>query len=83
VAKIAVENGLDNVKQALQNSGHEVVSLNESSMKHCECCVISGLDQNMMGMSELATEGRVINARGMTAEEVVNEVNETLSKVKQ
>ena len=83
MAKIAVENGLDNVKQALQNSGHEVVSLNESNMKNCECCVISGLDQNMMGMSELETEGRVINARGMTAEEVVNEVNETLSKVKQ
>jgi hypothetical protein len=75
MARIAVEDSLGNVKQALQNSGHEVVSLDENSMQNCQCCVISGQDKNVMGIGERATQANIVNAEGMNADEVVNQVN--------
>lgn len=79
MAKIAVENSLEDVKNALQQNGHEVVSMDSGNLQNCDCCVISGQDQNMMGMSETATQASVINAQGMTADEIVQRVNQSLS----
>lgn len=42
MAKIAVEEQLSNIMQALENNGHQVVTLNESTIQDCEYCVISG-----------------------------------------
>jgi AhpD family alkylhydroperoxidase len=80
MAKIAVEDSLTNVKQALQNSGHEVVSLGASNMQGCDCCVISGQDQNVMGMSNAETSASVINADGMSADQVVEAVNRSIGQ---
>ncbi|MDQ0338016.1 hypothetical protein J2S00_000799 [Caldalkalibacillus uzonensis] len=80
MAKIAVEDSLGNVKQILQENGHEVVSLNGGNVPDCDCCVVSGQDDNVMGMEELATEVSVINAEGLTAEEVLSAVSERLNR---
>ncbi|GIP36153.1 YkuS family protein [Paenibacillus sp. J2TS4] len=80
MARIAVENTLGDVKNALQNSGHEVMHLDENSVQNCDCCVISGLDQNVMGIAVPETQASVINAQGMTAEEVVNQVNQRINQ---
>lgn len=77
MAKIAVENSLTNVKQALQDNGHEVVSLS-AGLDACDCCVISGEDKNMMGIADRATKASVVNAEGMTADEVARRVDESL-----
>lgn len=75
MAKIAVEQSLTAVKQELQNRGHQVVDLkNESDAKNCDCCVISGADNNVMGMQNVVTQGSVIDASGLTAEEVCQQV---------
>ncbi|MBP1155660.1 MULTISPECIES: YkuS family protein [unclassified Paenibacillus] len=79
MAKIAVENSLEDVKNALQQNGHEVISMDSGNLQNCDCCVISGQDQNMMGMSETATQASVINAQGMSADEIVQRVNQSLS----
>ncbi|GIP38483.1 UPF0180 protein [Paenibacillus sp. J31TS4] len=76
MARIAVENSLGSVKQALEQNGHEVVSMENAS--GCDCCVVSGMDQNMMGMAEVTTQASVINAEGMTAEDVVQAVQARL-----
>lgn len=73
MVKVAVEQGLSDIQQALQENGHEVVSMD--NFKGASCCVVSGQDQNMMGMSDIFTQTPVINANGMTAQEVVEEVN--------
>ena len=78
MAKIAVENSLTNVKQALENSGHQVVSMDTGSVQNCDCCVISGQDKNMMGFAQTATQASVINADGLSADEVVRQVNDRL-----
>jgi hypothetical protein len=80
MAKIAVEDSLTNIKQALQNSGHEVVSLGASNMQDCQYCVISGQDENMMGMANVETQGSVINASGLTADQVLEQVSRGLGQ---
>ena len=79
MAKIGVEESLSDVQQALRDKGHEVVQLNhEHDAATCDCCVISGLDQNVMGMQDVTIEGPVINADGLTADQVCSEVESRL-----
>ncbi len=79
MAKIGVEQSLSAVQEALRNQGHEVVELKqEYDTKNCDCCVISGMDQNVMGMQDTTMKGPVINADGLTAEQVCQEVDSRL-----
>ena len=79
MAKIGVEQALTNVSQALRAKGHEVVELKqESDAGDCACCVISGLDSNVMGMHDTVTKASVIEANGLTAEEVCSMVENRL-----
>ncbi|PWA13356.1 hypothetical protein DCC39_00220 [Pueribacillus theae] len=79
MAKIGVEQSLTNVSEALQNNGYEVVTLKqESDAKNCDVCVITGQDENMMGIQNTITEGSIINASGLSAEEVCQEVETRL-----
>src|SRR5699024_6064401 len=51
MARIGVEPSLTNVKDALTDMGHEVVDLhNEEDATNCDYAVISGVDENMMGI---------------------------------
>ncbi|MGG5253988.1 YkuS family protein [Neobacillus sp. SM06] len=79
MAKIGVEESLTNVQQALREKGYEVVELKqESDARGCDCCVVTGLDSNVMGMQDKITNGSVIDADGMTADQVVNELENRL-----
>lgn len=78
MARIAVEDSLSQVKEALQNAGHEVVTMNEGSAQSCDCCVVTGLDENVMGMADTATQAPVINAAGLSSDEIVQQVNSRL-----
>lgn len=79
MAKIGVEESLTNVQQALRDKGYEVVEIkHESDAENCDCCVITGLDSNMMGMHDTFTKGSVIEANGMSANEVCQEVESRL-----
>lgn len=74
--KVAVENNLDSVKNMLQQNGYEVVNLEGESVPDCDCCVISGLDHNMMGMANTATDVSVINAEGLTDDEIMEQIRQ-------
>ncbi|MDP4084932.1 MAG: YkuS family protein [Bacillota bacterium] len=75
MAKIGVEQSLTNVQQALREKGYDVVELKqESDAKSCDCCVVTGLDSNVMGMQDTYTKGSVIDANGLSADEVCKEV---------
>ncbi|KGX91569.1 hypothetical protein N781_03490 [Pontibacillus halophilus JSM 076056 = DSM 19796] len=81
MARIGVEGTLSDVSQALQSKGHDVVELkSENDAQSCDCCVISGQDQNVMGISNAVTNGAVINAHGMTADEVCQAVDQQGSR---
>ncbi|MDM5334280.1 YkuS family protein [Ureibacillus composti] len=77
---IGVEQSLSNVEQALQAKGYEVKQLrSEQDAKNCDCCVITGQDENVMGISNIVTEGSVINAHGLSADEVCERVEKLLN----
>lgn len=76
---IGVEQSLTNVEDALKAKGFEVIQLrNEEDAKNCAACVITGQDENVMGISDIVTAGSVINASGLSADEIVNRVEKLL-----
>jgi hypothetical protein len=77
--RIGVEESLQNVVQALREKGHDVVELKqESDAQGCDCCVVTGLDSNVMGIQNAATQGSVIEASGLSADQVCQQVESRL-----
>nr|WP_246860976.1 YkuS family protein [Bacillus sp. REN3] len=77
MARIGVEQSLTNVSEALREQGHEVVELRqESDAQGCDYCVVSGIDSNVMGMHDVAIAGSVIEASGLSAEEVCRQIDQ-------
>jgi len=73
--RIAVEEGLTNVVQALQEEGFEVTKLTEGRLPDVAAAVVSGMSNNFMGIAD--TDGNkmpVIEAAGRTAQEIVDSV---------
>jgi hypothetical protein len=80
MAKVAVENGLSDVKDALQSNGYEVVSIDQ--VGEAACAVITGEDHNMMGMANTQTKASVIQADGLSANEIVDQVKQRIQQIK-
>ncbi|WLR52133.1 YkuS family protein [Bacillus tianshenii] len=79
--RIGVEQSLSDIQQALQEKGYEITQLKqEQDVNGCDCCVITGQDENVMGISTAAFEGAVIEARGLTAEQVCQEVEQRIGR---
>ncbi len=78
--RIAVSDSLSPVKQMLNREGFEVVNLESNAdlsqigMNDYHAVVVSGLDQNMLGMQDISTKAVVINAAGKRPEEVLEEL---------
>ncbi|UOE93014.1 MULTISPECIES: YkuS family protein [Bacillaceae] len=73
--RIGVEQSLTDVQQELQARGYDVIQLKqEQDAQGCDCCVITGQDQNVMGIQNTVTNGSVITADGKTAEEICQTV---------
>ncbi|SDI41104.1 YkuS family protein [Natribacillus halophilus] len=80
MARIGVEQSLSDVQAALQEKGHDVVPLQqEQDAMDCDCCVTTGMDSNVMGMSDTATQAPVIEAHGMNTEQICEKVEDRLN----
>lgn len=81
MAKIGVEESLTNVQEALRAMGYEVVQIrNENDMENCDCCVITGLEENVMGIASSVPEGAVIDARGYSADEICEQIQHRMNQ---
>lgn len=77
--KVGVEPSLKDVEQALQAKGYDVISLqNQEDAAQCDCCVVSGQQENMMGIQDTNTQSAVISAQGLTANEVCERVEQSI-----
>jgi len=75
MAVIGVEEALTNVQEALRDKGYEVKTIkNEQDVQGCDCCVVTGSEMNAMGINDTMTKAPVIDAKGMSAEDIVKEV---------
>ncbi|MDO9573524.1 MAG: YkuS family protein [Candidatus Contubernalis sp.] len=81
--KVAVSPYLHSVKEKLHKEGIEVVELDSEDIHHLSndisAVIISGGDENMMGMQDIQGEIPVINAQGKTAEEIATQVKNKLT----
>jgi len=78
---IAVEGGLSQVEQALRQEGFQVTKLTPGAMTKVDAAVVSGMSDNFMGIQD--TNGNkfpVIDAAGMTADEIVRQIKERAGK---
>lgn len=81
MARIGVEQALTNISEALREKGHKIVDLKqESDAQGCDCCVVSGIDSNVMGMQDTQMQGSVIEANGLSADEVCQQVEQRTSR---
>ncbi|SMC75333.1 YkuS family protein [Sporomusa malonica] len=70
--KVAVEDNLSTIKQALEKRGYTVVS--PKSTESVMACVVMGMDNNLMDIQNTITKAPVIDAAGMTPEQVVSRI---------
>lgn len=80
MTKVAVEQGLEPFKEALEDAGFQVVDLkspDEVGRIRPHAVVVSGVDSNFMGM-DLSQKLTVVNASARSPEEVVGEVRRAL-----
>ncbi|TCO79361.1 YkuS family protein [Marinisporobacter balticus] len=76
MTKIAVEKSLENVRNYLQNQGCDVMALEntKSNLKKFDLIVVSGQNSNLLGMQDTSTKATVINAKGMSPQDVYKQV---------
>lgn len=77
--KIAVEQNLTPVKDYLTGKGYQVecITFNDQSftkLKDYDAIVVTGLKNDFLGMQDTMTGAAIINATGMTPEEVEKEI---------
>ena len=70
--KVAVEENLTGIKKALEQRGYTVVS--PKSGESVTACVVMGMDNNLMDIQNTITKAPVIDAAGMTAEQVISRI---------
>ncbi|MFZ5968156.1 MAG: YkuS family protein [Bacillota bacterium] len=79
--KVAVERGLENIKSFLSTKGYTVTDLDSirTNLDSVDAIVVSGQDTNFLGMQDTTTRTAVINAKGMSAEDVHSRLKNRLS----
>ena len=71
---IAVEDNLSPVKSFLAARGCRIVDVEEAKSKQADVIVLSGCDQNLMGMQDMIANAPVINASGKMPQEVWEDI---------
>lgn len=73
---IAVEEGLSQIRSALEEEGYVVVKPGASD--RIDATVITGMDENIMGMQDISNKSVVIDASGKTAGQILNDLKQRL-----
>ncbi len=84
--KIGVEKGLSTIADYLNAQGYSVEILGEDLKSNVTKCnnldviVTADYNTNMMGFSDTSTKIPIINASGLTAEEIKNMIEQKTTK---
>ena len=78
--KVGIEKPLSNVRKYLESRDCYVEVLesynkeSQRALNKFDAIVVTGADSNFMGMEDVMTTTRVINAQGKTEDEIYNDV---------
>jgi len=81
--RIAIEENLTPIKNFLSDKGFNVesISINQKyteQMRNYDALIIAGSNRNFLGISDTNTKAVVIDANGMSPEQVYNELRSRL-----
>ncbi|NLO39453.1 MAG: YkuS family protein [Ruminiclostridium sp.] len=79
--KIAVQKGLTPVQEYLEDQGYEVETVEfdaftQAQNEDYDAIVLTGMSSDFLGMQDTATGAPVIDATGMTPEEIFEQINQ-------
>lgn len=79
--KIAVEQSLTPVKDFLAQKGYTVESVDFNKeftrgMDKYYAVVITGVNENFLGVEDINTKAAIINAKGLTAEQIYTQIEQ-------
>ena len=79
--KIAVQRGLTPVKEYLEGQGYNVETVEfdaytKAQNEDYDAIVLTGMSSDFLGMQDTATGAPVIDATGMTPEEIFEQINQ-------
>lgn len=80
--KIGIEKGLSNIVDYLTSEGYSVEVLSESidnnipKLHGLDAIVTAGYNTDMLGISDTETKAPVVNAKGLTPEEVKSRIEQ-------
>ncbi|WBW97491.1 YkuS family protein [Oceanirhabdus sp. W0125-5] len=83
--KVAVQKGLGPIKNHLENEGFKVKEFDnrkksaKNYLNKFDAVVITGESKDFMGIETTLTNASVINADGMSAEDVKNELDKQMT----
>ncbi len=69
--RVAIEEGLSNVRRAVEAKGWQAVPLDEARRAAVDAIVCTGQDEDLFGDETIQVDVPVIRAQGLTAEEVL------------
>lgn len=76
---IAIEDGLTNVKQYLQQQGYTVQTIESNSdADQFDAVIVTGLNNNFLGLTDTYTKLPVIEASGLTPQEIHKNLKRTI-----
>lgn len=70
---VAVDAKLDHIRDLLQRQGYEVVGL-DAGRDRAAAVVLSGMEENVLGIETRSGAAGVIDARGLTPDEILDAV---------
>lgn len=80
---IAVEEGLSQYKSALEQAGFQTIgmgmSIQSEDWRNADLILISGINENLLGIHDTETKAPVITASGLPPDEVVRLAQNRLS----
>lgn len=71
---VAIENNLNPVRDYLAAQGCQIIAVERVKETKVDAVVLSGVDQNIMGIQDITTKAPVIDASGLSPEEVWNQI---------
>ena len=73
---IAIEANLSLFQKTLEQAGFHVIALDDDAVGIAQAIVVQGTDNNFLGREDPKTLAPVINADGMTPDQVLKAVQE-------
>jgi hypothetical protein len=82
-AKVAVESELSNVSDYLETEGYEVIEFQHNDelldeLDDADAIITTGLDEDFLGMHDIKTDAIVIEASGLSAQEIARMLEKRL-----